>query len=30
MDEHSLGQKLAAEFIGTGLLVFVGAGSFRR
>src|SRR4026207_1740458 len=27
MDEHSLGQKLAAEFIGTALLVFVGAGS---
>ncbi len=27
MDEHSLGQKLAAEFIGTGLLVFIGAGS---
>ncbi|MBA2361565.1 MAG: aquaporin family protein [Actinobacteria bacterium] len=27
MDEHSLGQKLAAEFVGTGLLVFVGAGS---
>lgn len=27
MEEHSLGQKLAAEFIGTGLLVFVGAGS---
>ena len=27
MEEHSLGQKLAAEFIGTALLVFVGAGS---
>ena len=27
MEEHSLAQKLAAEFIGTALLVFVGAGS---
>jgi glycerol uptake facilitator protein len=27
MEEHSLGQKLAAELIGTALLVFVGAGS---
>jgi glycerol uptake facilitator protein len=27
MAEHSLPQKLAAEFIGTALLVFVGAGS---
>lgn len=27
MEEHSLAQKLVAEFIGTALLVFVGAGS---
>jgi glycerol uptake facilitator protein len=27
MSEHSLAQRLTAEFIGTGLLVFVGAGS---
>jgi glycerol uptake facilitator protein len=27
MNEHSLAQRLTAEFIGTGLLVFVGAGS---
>jgi glycerol uptake facilitator-like aquaporin len=27
MEEHSLAQRLGAEFIGTGLLVFVGAGS---
>ena len=27
MEEHSLGQKLVAEFIGTALLVFIGAGS---
>jgi glycerol uptake facilitator protein len=27
LDDHSLSQRLAAEFIGTALLVFVGAGS---
>src|SRR5919201_5906969 len=27
MEEHSLAQRLVAEAIGTGLLVFVGAGS---
>ena len=27
MEEHSVAQKLAAEFIGTALLVFIGAGS---
>src|SRR5947208_2647027 len=27
MEEHSLGQRLVAEGIGTGLLVFIGAGS---
>ena len=27
MEEHSLAQKLAAEFVGTALLVFIGAGS---
>jgi glycerol uptake facilitator protein len=27
MAEHSISQRLGAEFIGTGLLVFIGAGS---
>ena len=27
MEEHSIGQRLVAEAIGTGLLVFIGAGS---
>src|SRR5437879_10740597 len=27
MEEHSIGQRLGAEAIGTGLLVFIGAGS---
>ena len=27
MAEHTLAQRLAAEFVGTGLLVFIGAGS---
>ena len=27
MPEHNLAQRLAAEFVGTGLLVFIGAGS---
>ena len=27
MEEHSIAQRLGAEFIGTGLLVFIGAGS---
>ena len=27
MEEHSLAQRLGAEAIGTGLLVFIGAGS---
>src|SRR5467141_3993018 len=27
MEEHSVGQRLGAEFIGTALLVFIGAGS---
>src|SRR6187401_2205116 len=27
MEEHSISQRLGAEFIGTALLVFIGAGS---